>query len=147
MQLWPPEPNLQKTKQNNTCWRRLLICSRLLRLEIITQRLYYLQYCLDNSISIFLASSLSWTHSSPLICVSLCVCGLLARFRWAPVGASVSCGWPYGFSLTLPSLSLYICISISASLYAVKPLAKNSFFINQWKQHIYRSTSHTKQLI
>lgn len=39
------------------CSWRLFIHSWLLRCEIITQKLYYLQYCLANRLSIFLASS------------------------------------------------------------------------------------------
>ena len=38
------------------CWR-LLVHSQLLRPEITTQKRYYLQYCLANSLSIFLARS------------------------------------------------------------------------------------------
>ena len=88
------------------CWGILLIRSQALRPEIITQKLYYLQYCLANSLCILLASS--YLLNLP-ISINLCISTRLwpsGKFS-AHSSRSVCPWWQLcSFSLTLPTLSI-----------------------------------------
>ena len=97
--------------------------------EIITQKLYYLSYCLANHLSVLLANP--YIFGSPIYIFFLFChkgCSLLARF-W--LAACIFLLWQlHDISLTPSTLSLYIYIYLPAWLYSVKSLVKSSFFIH-----------------